>query len=68
VSAVIILRNYQQRDLTNIKAQFMRGCRHVCYVAPTGSGKTVLFVELVHRIRATRDQRVAVIVHRGELL
>jgi superfamily II DNA or RNA helicase len=65
---MIILRDYQKRDLANIKAQFMRGFRHVCYVAPTGSGKTVLFVDLVCRIRATPDQRVAVIVHRGELV
>ena len=65
---MIVLRDYQQRDLTSIRAQFMRGCRRVCYAAPTGSGKTVLFVELIRRIRATRNQRVAVIVHRGELI
>jgi len=67
-AAMIVLRDYQQRDLTSIRAQFMRGCRRVCYAAPTGSGKTVLFVELIRRIRATRNQRVAVIVHRGELI
>jgi superfamily II DNA or RNA helicase len=65
---MIILRAYQEKGIADIRAQFMRGSRHVCYVAPTGSGKTVLFIELVCRIRATRDQHVAIIVHRGELI
>jgi superfamily II DNA or RNA helicase len=63
-----ILRAYQEKGIADIRAQFMRGVRHVCYVAPTGSGKTVLLIELVCRIRATRDQHVAIIVHRGELI
>jgi superfamily II DNA or RNA helicase len=65
---MIILRGYQERGITDIRAQFMRGVRRIAYVAPTGSGKTVLFIELVCRIRATRDQHVAIIVHRGELI
>jgi superfamily II DNA or RNA helicase len=62
------LRNYQSRDLDRIRGEFTRGCRSVVYAAPTGSGKTVLFVELVARIRATRNQRVVIIVHRQELI
>jgi superfamily II DNA or RNA helicase len=49
----VILRDYQSRDLDRIRNEFMRGCRCVVYMAPTGAGKTVLFVELVCRIRAT---------------
>jgi superfamily II DNA or RNA helicase len=63
----MILRDYQSRDLDRIRGEFMRGCRCVVYTAPTGSGKTVLFVELVRRIRATRNQRVVIVVHRQEL-
>jgi superfamily II DNA or RNA helicase len=64
----VILRDYQFRDLDRIRSEFMRGCRSVVYTAPTGSGKTVLFVELVRRIVATRNQRVAILVHRQELV
>jgi DNA repair protein RadD len=62
------LRDYQETDLARLRREFMRGHRRVCYAAPTGSGKTVLFVELVRRVRATRGQRVAVVVHRQELI
>jgi superfamily II DNA or RNA helicase len=41
------LRPYQQRDLDEIRAAFLSGARAVLYVAPTGSGKTVLFTSLV---------------------
>jgi superfamily II DNA or RNA helicase len=43
--------------------------REVChaYAAPTGSGKTILFVHLAHRI-VEKDQHVAIIVHRQELI
>jgi superfamily II DNA or RNA helicase len=64
----MILRDYQSRDLDRIRGEFIRGCRCVIYVAPTGAGKTVLFVELVRRIRATRNQRVLILVHRQELI
>jgi superfamily II DNA or RNA helicase len=64
----MILRDYQSRDLDRIRNEFMRGCRRIVYTAPTGSGKTILFVELVRRIRATRNQRVIILVHRQELI
>jgi hypothetical protein len=38
---------YQQRGLDEIRAAFLSGARAVLYVAPTGSGKTVLFTNLV---------------------
>jgi superfamily II DNA or RNA helicase len=64
---VTILRPYQQRDLATLRSEFIRGARKVCYAAPTGSGKTVLFAHLAGRIVAS-GQRVAVIVHRQELV
>jgi superfamily II DNA or RNA helicase len=68
VKTMFLLRDYQFRDLSRLRAEFMRGHRRVCYQAPCGAGKTVLFVDLVRRIRTTRNQRVAIIVHRIELV
>jgi superfamily II DNA or RNA helicase len=65
---VFTLRDYQSRDLSRLRAEYMRGARRVCYQAPTGSGKTILFVDLVRRITTTRDQCAAVVVHRQELV
>jgi superfamily II DNA or RNA helicase len=62
-----ILRPYQQRDLATLRSAYMRGARTVCYAAPTGSGKTVLLAHLAGRIVAS-GQRVAIIVHRQELV
>jgi superfamily II DNA or RNA helicase len=65
---MIVLRPYQQKDIAELRAQFMRGASRICYAAPTGSGKTVLFVDLVCRIRAMRNQHVVIVVHRQELI
>jgi CRISPR/Cas system-associated endonuclease/helicase Cas3 len=39
------LRDYQERDLGRLR-EAMRSTRRVLYVAPTGSGKTVLFAAI----------------------
>jgi superfamily II DNA or RNA helicase len=65
---MIILRPYQQKDIARLRARFMQGASRICYAAPTGSGKTILFVDLVCRIRAIRDQHVVIVVHRQELI
>jgi superfamily II DNA or RNA helicase len=64
---MIVLRPYQKIDIENLRAQFLQGASRVCYAAPTGSGKTICFVYLAHRI-VENGQRVAIIVHRGELV
>ena len=61
------LRPYQQEGVSDIRTLFRQGRRKVCYAAPTGSGKTILFVHLAHRI-TEKGQRVAIIVHRQELI
>ena len=61
------LRPYQEKDIAEIRARFMRGAARICYAAPTGSGKTVLFVHAARKA-AERGQRVAIIVHRKELV
>lgn len=63
----IRLRDYQERDLAGIRDVMRDGCRRVLYVAPTGSGKTVLFGWLA-RSAASKGKRVLVLTHRRELL
>jgi superfamily II DNA or RNA helicase len=64
---VIVLRDYQEKDIAAIRARFAQGSRRVGYAAPTGSGKTVLFVHVAHKAVAL-DQRVTIVVHRVELV
>lgn len=58
-----VLRDYQQRGLTQILAAYREGARSVLAVAPTGSGKTTLFATLAAQISAP----VVILVHRREL-
>jgi DNA repair protein RadD len=57
------LRPYQAGDITRIRASYASGARCVLYQAPTGSGKTVLFSEIV-RGAAARGNRVVILGHR----
>jgi len=62
-----VLRDYQRRDLDRLREAFRAGARAVLYQAPTGSGKTVLFADIV-RGAAARNNPVWIIVHRQELV
>jgi DNA repair protein RadD len=60
------LRDYQQRAVDAVIRLGASGCRRICLVAPTGSGKTRMGVEFVSRaVRAGR--RVLWLCHRDEL-
>lgn len=63
----MILRPYQSTDLERIRTEYRGGHRAVLYVAPTGSGKTVLFAAVSHGA-AEKGKRVLVICHRVELV
>lgn len=63
----MILREYQQRGVDQIRARFAAGVRRVLYTAPTGSGKTVLFAYIA-RGAAAKGKRVCILVHRRELV
>jgi superfamily II DNA or RNA helicase len=64
---VISLRFYQSIDIAAIRSAFGAGHRAVLYVAPTGSGKTVLFTYIASEM-ARRGKRAWILVHRQELL
>ena len=61
------LRSYQERDVGEVRQRFGRGVRRVCYQAPTGSGKTVLFAFIVAGAMA-RGNKVVIIGHRDEIV
>lgn len=61
------LRPYQQRGVQQLRQSFVRGARAPLYVAPTGSGKTVLFTHIAEGATA-RGNHVWILVHRQELL
>jgi superfamily II DNA or RNA helicase len=63
----MILRPYQSRDVENIRSLFQKGLKRICYAAPTGSGKTVLFCFAARRA-IENGRRVIILVHRQELI
>ena len=61
------LRPYQQEAVQRVRLAFMAGHRAVLFVLPTGGGKTVVFSHIAEQA-AARGNRIAVLVHRAELL
>ena len=58
------LRDYQNEALGAIDDALARGVRRQVMALPTGTGKTVIFAELIRR----RGGRALVLVHRDELV
>ncbi len=61
------LRPYQQEAVERLRSAFLAGHRSVLFVLPTGGGKTVVFSHIAQQ-SASRGNRIAVLVHRVELL
>ena len=61
------LRPYQQEAVERVRQAFLSGHRAVLFVLPTGGGKTVVFSHIAEQA-AARGKRIAVLVHRAELL
>lgn len=64
---MIRLRDYQSDLVDGIRNSFRSGKRAPMAVAPTGSGKTVLFSHIAKGTSA-KGNRVMILVHRQELL
>lgn len=64
---MIKLRPYQTDGVEKIRAEYRAGKRAVLYVAPTGSGKTVLFAYVTHGAQ-NLNKRVLLLAHRVELI
>lgn len=61
------LRKYQQRGINEIRAAFKNKIKKVCFVAPCGSGKTLVMANMA-QAAAARGKRVLFLVHRRELI
>jgi DNA repair protein RadD len=61
------LHPYQSRGLERIRDARRAGHRRILLVAPTGSGKTVCFCEMI-RVALGNGLRVLVVAHRKEIL
>ena len=61
------LRDYQKRAIERVRQSWARGNRAILVVAPTGSGKTVMFSEIA-RSAISKGGRVLVLAHRKELV
>lgn len=61
------LRDYQQKSINDIRDQFNAGRRKICFVAPCGSGKTVIYAYMASEA-ASRGYKSLFVVHRRELL
>ena len=53
----MIFRPYQEKGIADIRALFIQGKQRVCYAAPTGSGRTVLFCHAAKKAIKTRSTR-----------
>lgn len=62
------LREYQKKGIDQIASLAGSGVRRIIFQAPTGAGKTVLFVALCERFLASYDSTIYICVHRQELL
>jgi len=65
--SLVILRDYQEELVERIRHAFRNDHQRVLAVAPTGSGKTVLFSFMTKRATA-KGLHVLILAHRGEIL
>lgn len=63
---MIVLRDYQEEGVEEIRASF-RHFDRVCYVLPTGGGKTITFSFVVQNA-VRKGTRVVIIAHRREIV
>jgi DNA repair protein RadD len=64
---LIVLRDYQQAAIDNLRAAYAAGKRAPLLVAPTGAGKAVMLARVCHGA-VDRGSRVYVMVHTVELV
>jgi len=63
----VVLRDYQDRIIAELREAYRQGFHSPLIVSPTGSGKTRTFAFLSERLAAAR-KRTVIMVHRDELV
>jgi superfamily II DNA or RNA helicase len=61
------LRPFQALDIVRMRRAYAAGSRRVCYVLPTGGGKTIVFSFIVSSA-TQRGRRVLILGHRQEIV
>lgn len=64
---MISLRPYQEQALADIRSAIKQGFRRICFVAPTGMGKTAIMTYMASAT-ASNNKNTVFLVHRNELL
>jgi len=64
---MVILRDYQELDVANIRASFTAGFTAPLYVLPTGGGKTVTYSDIASKV-VDRKKKVLITSHRLEIM
>ncbi len=62
----MILRDYQERYITELRNSFVKGNKKVVLCAPTGAGKTIMFSYMT-RNSFTKGNKVLILTDRKEL-
>lgn len=65
---MIELHDFQVREVQQLREAFRGGARAPLLVAPTGSGKTVVFSYMARNHISRPGRRVLILVHRQELI
>ena len=64
-----VLRSYQVEGIREIFNKWKDGKKSVLFQMPTGTGKTILFTEIVKLgVNAARKRKILIVVHRKELV
>ncbi len=63
----MILREYQDELVNNIKFKISHGNKSICVVSPTGSGKTIVIAAIV-KMAIEKGNRIYIGAHRKEII
>lgn len=61
------LRPYQEKGVTDIRNAYKHGYKSVCFVLPTGGGKTYTFSYIAYHAKL-KGNRIWIMAHRQELI
>lgn len=66
--SLLTLRDYQKECIDVTMAYYEKGITRMAVSLPVGSGKTVVFSNLIKRLQCVRHGKTLILAHRQELL
>jgi ATP-dependent helicase IRC3 len=64
----LLLRSYQKECIDTSISCYEKGIRRMAVSLPVGSGKTIVFSNLIKRLQANCNGKTLILAHREELL